>query len=72
MSMLMMLKEGGSLLIDTIGNKPIDEDIDFLPEGGSLSTSFRVVFNTLSVTSNTSSTSRAIVLEVQKYMMEKI
>ena len=72
MSMLMMLKEGGSLLIDTIGNKPIDEDIDLLPEGGSLSTSFRVVFNTLSVTSNTSSTSRAIVLEVQKYMMEKI
>mgnify|MGYP003111606004 FL=1 len=64
MSMLMMLKEGGSLLIDTIGNKPIDEDIDLLPEGGSLSTSFRVVFNTLSVTSNTSSTSRAIVLEV--------
>ena len=28
----MMLKEGGSLLIDTIGNKPIDEDIDLLPE----------------------------------------
>ena len=32
MSMLMMLKEGGSLLIDTIGNLPIDEDIDLLPE----------------------------------------
>lgn len=29
MSMLLMLKEGGSLGIDTIGNKPIDEDIDF-------------------------------------------
>lgn len=28
MSMLMMLKEGGSLGIDTIGNKPIDEDIN--------------------------------------------
>ena len=28
----MMLKEGGSLLIDTIGNKPIDEDIDLLPD----------------------------------------
>ena len=28
----MMLKEGGSLLIDTIGNLPIDEDIDLLPE----------------------------------------
>ena len=34
MSMLMMLKEGGSLLIDTIGNLPIDEDIDLLPESG--------------------------------------
>jgi hypothetical protein len=30
--MLMMLKEGGSLLIDTIGNLPIDEDIDLLPD----------------------------------------
>lgn len=28
MSMLMMLKEGGSLLIDTIGGKPIDEDLN--------------------------------------------
>lgn len=27
-----MLKEGGSLLIDTIGNLPIDEDIDLLPD----------------------------------------
>ena len=35
MSMLMMLKEGGSLLIDTIGNLPIDEDIDLLPEASS-------------------------------------
>ena len=32
MSMLMMLKEGGSLVIDTIGNLPIDEDIDLLPD----------------------------------------
>ncbi len=37
MSMLLMLKEGGSLIIDTIGNKPIDEDIDLLPDGGNLS-----------------------------------
>ena len=29
MSILTMLKEGGSLLIDTIGNLPIDEDLDF-------------------------------------------
>jgi len=65
MSMLMMLKEGGSLLIDTIGNKPIDEDIDLLPDaGGSLSLFYRVVFNTLSVTNSTSSRTRAIVLEV--------
>ena len=34
MSMLLMLKEGGSLGIDTIGNLPIDEDIDLLPEAG--------------------------------------
>ncbi len=34
MSMLMMLKEGGSLDIDTIGNLPIDEDIDLLPDTG--------------------------------------
>jgi hypothetical protein len=32
--MLIMLKEGGSLVIDTIGNKPIDEDIDLLPDTG--------------------------------------
>ena len=36
MSMLMMLKEGGSLLIDTIGNLPIDEDIDLLPDAGGI------------------------------------
>ena len=39
-----MLKEGGSLLIDTIGNLPIDEDIDLLPDaGGSLSLAFREI-----------------------------
>ena len=32
MSLLLTLKEGGSLNIDTIGNLPIDEDIDLLPE----------------------------------------
>ena len=31
MSMLLMLKEGGSLGIDSIG-LPIDEDIDLLPD----------------------------------------
>lgn len=34
MGMLLMLKEGGSLVIDTIGNLPIDEDIDLLPDAG--------------------------------------
>jgi len=32
--MLMLLKEGGSLDIDTIGNLPIDEDLDLLPDVG--------------------------------------
>ena len=32
MGILLMLKEGGSLGIDTIGNLPIDEDIDLLPD----------------------------------------
>lgn len=31
MSLLVILKEGGSLLIDSIGG-PISEDIDLLPE----------------------------------------
>ena len=34
MSLLLILKEGGGLQIDTIGNLPIDEDIDLLPESG--------------------------------------
>jgi len=34
MSMLIILKEGGSLGIDTIGNLPLDEDIDLLPDIG--------------------------------------
>ena len=32
MGLLLTLKEGGSLAIDTIGNLPIDEDIDLLPD----------------------------------------
>lgn len=32
MSLLLILKEGGGINIDTIGNLPIDEDIDLLPE----------------------------------------
>jgi len=37
MGILMMLKEGGSLGKDTIGNLPIDEDIDLLPDTGTVS-----------------------------------
>jgi len=64
MSMLMMLKEGGSLLIDTIGNLPIDEDIDLLPDagGGTLSYALRISYNGLSVTSVTQTSVRAIVM----------
>ena len=65
MGILMMLKEGGSLGIDTIGNLPIDEDIDLLPDaGGSMSLGFRLINEALSVTNTTSSTGRAIVMGV--------
>ena len=63
MSMLLMLKEGGSLGIDTIGNLPIDEDIDLLPDaGGSLSFSLRITYEGLVVTSVTQTSTRAIVM----------
>ena len=66
MSMLMLLKEGGSLIIDTIGNKPIDEDLDLLPDvgGGALSLAFRSVTNSIPVTNSKSTQSRAIVMGV--------
>ncbi len=64
--MLMMLKEGGSLLIDTIGNLPIDEDIDLLPDvaGGTLELYWRTITDSIPVTSTTSSKPRAIVMGV--------
>jgi hypothetical protein len=63
MGMLLMLKEGGSLGIDTIGNLPIDEDIDLLPDaGGSLSFSLRITYEGLVVTSVTQTSTRAIVM----------
>ena len=63
MSMLMMLKEGGSLLIDTIGNLPISEDIDLLPNvGGTLSVTFRIVMDSFFITSSNSSQAYAIVM----------
>ena len=65
MGILLMLKEGGSLGIDTIGNKPIDEDIDLLPDaGGSLSIAFRFIMEAISVTNSTSTQARAIVMGV--------
>ena len=63
MSILMMLKEGGSLGIDTIGNKPIDEDIDLLPDNASgVGFAVRVTYNSLYATSVTSTLTRAIVM----------
>ena len=66
MGMLMMLKEGGSLAIDTIGNLPIDEDIDLLPDASAaaISLAFREIMEALSVTNTTSSKARAIVMGV--------
>jgi hypothetical protein len=64
MGILLMLKEGGSLGIDTIGNKPIDEDIDLLPDAGGVSLALRVIYESLSITNTTSSTGRAIVMGV--------
>ena len=57
-----MLKEGGSLGIDTIGNKPIDEDIDLLETSAGISLALRLNYNALSVTSVTATTVRAIAL----------
>ena len=60
MSILLMLKEGGSLGIDSIG-LPIDEDIDLLPDTG-ISLAFREIMEALSVTNTTSTKARAIVM----------
>ena len=64
MSMLIILKEGGGINIDSIGNLPIDEDIDLLPDSGSAGISFalRLSYEGLSVTSVTATQVRAIVL----------
>ena len=62
MGILMMLKEGGSLVIDTIGNLPISEDLDLLPNAGSLSTTFRIIMDSFFITSSNSSQAYAIVM----------
>ena len=64
MSMLTMLKEGGTVVLEGTVKLDADLDLSLNEASGSLSTAFRVIYNSLSVTSNTSSTSRAIVLEV--------
>lgn len=63
MGILLILKEGGSLAIDTIGNLPIDEDIDLLPDLAAISLAFRTIMEALSTTNvNTANQSRAIVM----------
>jgi len=62
MGVLIMLKEGRSLGIDTIGNLPLDEDIDLLPDTGAISLAFREIMEALSVTNTTSTQARAIVM----------
>ena len=63
MGILLTLKEGGSLGIDTIGNLPIQEDLDLIVGGGAtLSLAFREIMEALSVTNATSTTGRAIVM----------
>tara|TARA_R100000458_G_scaffold59317_1_gene69519 strand:+ start:399 stop:602 length:204 start_codon:yes stop_codon:yes gene_type:complete len=64
MSMLMMLKEGGDLVLEAKGNTKLDEDLDLtLNEGGAgISLSLRIVYEGLSVTSVTATQVRAIVL----------
>ena len=57
-----MLKEGGSLGIDSIG-LPIQEDLDLIVSGGAtLSLAFREIMEALSVTNTTSTKARAIVM----------
>ncbi len=65
MSMLIMLKEGGKLVLEATGNTKLDEDLDLsLNESasGGISIARRLAFEGLVVTTVTSTTSRAIVL----------
>ncbi len=64
MSMLIMLKEGGKIVLEATGSTKIDEDLDLsLNESGAgISIARRLAFEGLVVTTVTSTTSRAIVL----------
>ena len=64
--MLIMLKEGGKIVLEATGNTKLDEDLDLgLNESGGgsgISIARRLVFEALVVTTVTATTSRAIVL----------
>ena len=63
MSMLIMLKEGGKLVLEATGNTKLDEDLDLsLNESTAISDALRLSFEGLVVTTVTATTSRAIVL----------
>ena len=63
MSMLIMLKEGGKIVLEATGSTKIDEDLDVsLNESTVISIARRLVFEGLVVTTVTATTSRAIVL----------
>ena len=63
MGILLILKEGGSLAIDTIGNLPLIEYIDLIvAAGGTLSAIFRIVMGSFSITNSSSSIAYAIVM----------
>ena len=64
MSMLIMLKEGGKIVLEATGSTKIDEDLDLsLNESGAgISIARRLAFEGLVVTTVTATTSRAIVL----------
>ena len=65
MSMLMMLKEGGQLVLEATGSTKLDEDLDLTlneASGAGISLALRLTYKGLSVTSVTSTQVRAIVL----------
>ena len=63
MSMLIMLKEGGTVVLEAKAGAKLDEDLDLsLNESTGISIARRLVFEGLVVTTVTATTSRAIVL----------
>ena len=64
MSMLMMLKEGGQLVLEAKGNTKLDEDLDLTLNESSagISLALRLTYEGLVVTSVTQTSTRAIVM----------